>query len=417
MAAAKRKKVENNNSKIKKAPKISNTNTNNSNNNGPKPKIVGNRNTSVNFNKLAQAAVKDYQFRNGKVYDSPYKTEKDYENSFDDILEFQKQFKDVDKKSIDAVIFHDENNDGVVAAYIVWKYLTNSGKNNSGDKIKYYPIKPGNAPRDVDFRIKYILDKLSGKNVILLDLSYNEDTLKAIKNVAKSMIVIDDHPGITVYAAPTVFVGKLHSAAAYTFKFFYPKNKVPRTIQYIDDSDRKLFLPYLSFTNLFTSALGYRFIHHTQKRPDQRMFAEMDKYFELDNPNFWIFIGKYFEELSESLKNQIAQNAVETNFQGYKVGVLNFNSPALTKKVGRQIVTNFKKIGKPIDFAILWGYEYTAGPPAYNITMIDDHQQTRINLGELAKKLGDKGGHRKGGGGKPHVGHFYWPRDIMELFS
>lgn len=386
----------------------------NSNNNSNSDDIALNKNTLASFDKIAQNAVKNYQFRNGKTYDSPYKTEKDYNNSFSDIIKFQSQYKEKDKQIINAVIFHDENNDGVISGYLMWKYLELENKKTG---VRYYPIKPGHSRNTVDFRINNILGSITGLNVIVIDLSYNEETLKAIKNASNHMIVIDDHPATTKFVDSNVFVGSNHSAAAYTYKFLYPKSDVSRVVQYIDDSDRKLFLPYLSFTNLFTSALGFRFVHHSQKRPGPEMFQQMHDYFKSDNTNFWIFIGKYFEELTENLKEQIAQNAKPAHFQGYNIGVLNFNSPGLTKKVGRQIITNFKKQGKPIDFAVLWGYEYTAGPPAYNITMIDDHKQTQINLGELGKKLGDKGGHPKGGGGKLHVGHFYWPKDIMELFD
>ena len=45
----------------------------------------------------------------------------------------------------------------------------------------------------------------------------------------------------------------------------------------------------------------------------------------------------------------------------------------------------------------------------------------RFNLQELAKELGNKGGHRLSGFGSKYVGNFYWPRDkshdIWDLFD
>ena len=127
------------------------------------------------------------------------------------------------------------------------------------------------------------------------------------------------------------------------------------------------------------------------------------------------------QEVQENLKEQIARNAQIRNFQGFKVGVLNFNAPGLSKRVGRQIISNMKKRGQHIDFAVLWGYEYTYNVQAYRVQIIDDHQQTRIYMERLAKVLGKKGGHRKGGGGHPHAGNFYWPhkknQDIWDLFT
>ncbi len=53
----------------------------------------------------------------------------------------------------------------------------------------------------------------------------------------------------------------------------------------------------------------------------------------------------------------------------------------------------------------------------YRVQLIDDHHQNRINLGDLARKLGARGGTDKGGGGHFHVGNFYWKKDIFDLFK
>jgi hypothetical protein len=102
------------------------------------------------------------------------------------------------------------------------------------------------------------------------------------------------------------------------------------------------------------------------------------------------------------------------------VGVLNFNSPALSKPVCRQIITNFRNKGIPIDFVVLWGYEYTSN--GYRIQLMDDHSNSaKIDLSNIARQLGKIGGHPKGGGGHFHDGNFYWPHnnqhDIWELFN
>ena len=107
-------------------------------------------------------------------------------------------------------------------------------------------------------------------------------------------------------------------------------------------------------------------------------------------------------------------------FQGYCVGVLNFNAPAINKKVALQIISNMEKRNTPVDFALTWGYEYTS--QAYRIGLISrPWERDNINLGKIAKKLGEQGGHRKKGGGHPHVGNFYWPKkrgqDIWDLFD
>ena len=118
----------------------------------------------------------------------------------------------------------------------------------------------------------------------------------------------------------------------------------------------------------------------------------------------------------ENIKEQIARNAVIKTFQGYKVGVLNFSDPVLTKRIGRQICSNF---GDKIDFALLWAYEHNKN--LYRIQIIDDHKQKKINLGNIARKMGEIGGTNKKGGGHEHVGNFYWPntknKTIWDIFD
>lgn len=371
-----------------------------------------NKTTTQNFNKLAMECVEDYNFKNTKnMSKSKYKTEKEYQNSFDDIIKFQSKFTDTQKKSIDIVAFHNDNNDGVVSAYFAWKYLMFENKKD----VKFVGLKPGKS-KGVDYRVKNIVNIINGKNVLILDLDYNEETFNFMKQSSKMMMVIDDHHGGKEYNDPNAFIGKNHAAVAYTFKFFYPKENVPKVVQYVDDSDAKLFLPFIPFPDLFSSALGFRFVHNIFMPIGPNAFEKMHIFFKDDNVNFFIFLGKYFEQVKDNLKNQIAQNARIMDFQGYKVGTLNFNSPALSKPVGRQIVSNFNRDRDVINFAVLFGYEFTVS--AWRVQLIDDHKQTKINLKEIAEKLGKISGHPRGAGGHvPHVGNFYWTGDIFDLFK
>ncbi len=375
-------------------------------------KIVNNKSVKTktkNFNKLAANAVKSYEFKNGKnMTKGRYKTEKEYQDSFDDILQFQKKYSDIQKKAINVVIFHDDNNDGVISAYIAWKYLVNDNKKD----VKFLPMKPHHG-QNVNRRISGREDIINNGNVLILDISYGNNTFDYINKRAKSMIVIDDHVGTTRYSDPNIFVGDGHATVGYTWKFFYPKEKVPKIVQYVDDSDGKLFLPFISFSNLFSVSLGFRFVHNIFKSMGPDTFGELHELFKDDNVNFFIFVGRYFEEVRDHLKNQIAANARIQNFQGYKVGTLNMNIPSLSKNIGRQIVTNMKD---KIDFAVLFGYEFSLADPAWRVQLIDDHMQTKIDLGKLGEKLGKIGGHNYGGGGHFHVANFYWKNDVFDLF-
>ena len=54
-----------------------------------------------------------------------------YQNSFDDIIRFSKKITLAKKKSLNCIIYHAENSDGVMSANIVIKYLS------SGESVKH----------------------------------------------------------------------------------------------------------------------------------------------------------------------------------------------------------------------------------------------------------------------------------------
>ena len=131
-------------------------------------------------------------------------------------------------------------------------------------------------------------------------------------------------------------------------------------------------------------------------------------------------IGHYYEELANNIKDQVARNARKETFQGHPVYVLNYNDPVLSRMVGRQMLTNAQKRGEHIDFAVLWGYEYTNR--FYRVQLVEFHGgKPKYNLPQIAKTLGNIGRTGKGGGGASYVGNFYWPhskdKDIWDLFS
>lgn len=371
----------------------------------------------VNFNKILLNCVKDKNLSDISTLSKNdiKKLEKEYDESFDDIHSFRKKFTKKNIDDIDTIIYHDENNDGMFSCAIVYHYL----QSISDKKINLIAAKPG----------KLIITEqiFANKNVIILDISFPNDMLSKIMGYSNSLIIIDDHSQrVSNKNSDKVFNGNKHAACSYTWKFFYPKEEVPKIIQFIDNSDAKLFLKHIpqGYSKFFTESIGFRYTHNKTKemqikKRDGRLFIELWDILKDSVPNYWITLGYYYDEVTDNLKEQIAINAVKVNFQGYKVGVLNFSSPALTHVVCRQIVSNFRNKGEPIDFAICWSYEYINN--SYRIQMLDDHVQTKINLEDIAIKLGKIGGTQKGGGGHQHIGNFYWPKnakhDIWELFQ
>ena len=354
-----------------------------------------------------------------------YKDESEYQKSFDDIIQFSKKIPTKNKKAIDLIIYHDENEDGLYSAYITWKYLTENGK---GENIEFLPMKPASSHNKVNYRLQKLDNILDDKNAIILDISYSKINLKYILDKVKSLIIIDDHPRNNNLSElnklkNNTFIGDdKHSAVAYTWKFFYPKKDVPMFAQYVDNNDRKLHLPYLVYDNLIRTYNNFRITHnpYTKKYDSVKTFEKLDKLLSEVDHKFKLLVGYYYDEVANNIKDQVAKNAYKTMFQGHPVYVLNYNDPVLYKMVGRQMITNAESRGDDIHFAVLWGYEYTS--QAYKVFLSEKHSgQPKYNLKHIAEKLAKVGGHRKGGGGSRYIGNFYWPKnkkyDIWDLFT
>lgn len=378
------------------------------------------------FNKVLDDALKNkniFKINSKKIYErSKFKTLEDYQNDFDDIISFRKKFSKKEIEDINLIVYNESKNDGVFSASISYHYLKENNKN-----ITMIGLKPSKGKKVF---IKNP-EMYNNKNVLILDLDYNNEYLVTLKKYCNNIIFIDDHEKYDQKSNENIHIFEnrpnIHGTVAYTWKFFYPKKDIPLTIQLIDDSDMKLFLGFIpkGFSNNFSQAIGHRYIHNKNpnflsKKRSGEIFNELWNFIDEKSINFLIFAGYYYQEVIESLKNQIAVNARQEKFQGYDVAVLNFNAPDLKKQVGRQIMSNYRYMKIPIQFCVLWGYEYTNG--CYDITIMDDHRpDSTLNLGELASKLGKIGGTPKGGGGHQHEGHFYWPRnnkyDLWDLFN
>lgn len=410
---------------------------NNSNSNSNVSNASSNfSNRRRNTNKKISDCLKKcelFQNKNSKISSSShsaYETEANYQKSFTEIEKFAKSITEKARKSIDCCIYNQNNDDGLFSAWVFYKYLVHTG--NATDKITFVPLSPASGNRP-DWHLEKKLEFIRGRNVIVCDIAYSRPNLEVIAKEAASVYMIDDHPRTERELKELDEIPKLkgnwfigdekHSAVAYTWKFFFPKDPAPVVVQYIDNDDRKLHLPFLFYDRAFKSYISYRITHspYIKKFTNVDAFARLDNQIENIDKNFMLMVGYYYDELVNNLKDQIAKNAAYKRFQGHNVAVLNFNDPALYKMVARQMITNAEKSGNNVDFAVLWGWEYTTN--AYKVFLSEKHtgKPPRFNLPALAQRLGQKGGHNLGGKGTKYIGNFYWARkkgqDIWDLFE
>jgi hypothetical protein len=80
----------------------------------------------------------------------------------------------LEPSQVDLVIYHGGCTDGFGAAWSAWKLL--------GDRAQYHPARYSEQPPDV-----------TGKNVVVLDFCYDNQTTKRLISQAKNFLVIDHH--------------------------------------------------------------------------------------------------------------------------------------------------------------------------------------------------------------------------------
>ena len=339
---------------------------------------------------------------------SVYKTEDEYEKSMKSSIDFSKKYTKKQKESFDTLVYH-HNADGVMAAYIAWDYLTDGGKNNV--KLTLVATLPDFRSRGgVSENIKKIENFIKDKNVFMVDLSYNKETMEYVKGITKEFVSIDNHrnpeiQGVLEYAYITDDIvdqrGKTksaHAACAATWKFFYPDKPVHFLIQSIDSADVKLYLKYLPEPDAIIMAMDVQFIKNQKKqyyKNKEQLFKDLHTFITkgsaVQNMNFLTVVGQIMNRYAENMKSEIATKAQPGKFIGkdktYNVYILNYAQPGLLKRVGKNIAENHRDA----DFAVLWFYDF--GRKQFEINLISSHrpEDNKQSVREIAIQFGGGG--------------------------
>jgi hypothetical protein len=346
---------------------------------------------------------------------STFKDEDEYQDSFDEIISFSKKITVREKDDIDCVMFHTENEDGLMAAYYAFKYFEDK------KELLFIPTKPSSSDDKLNYRIEKYQSILKDKNLIILDLSFGKANYDFLSKTCKSIIIIDDHMRqnntLKKYKNINAFIGNdMHCASVYTFKFFNPKINVPLDLIYIDNNDRKLQLSFIN-SNIYryiTVYNNFKVIHSpylTIKFTKNDDFKKLQELLLDVSINYKSLVGKLYDEVCNNIKLQVAQNAVKKTFCGHSVYILNYNDPVLYKMVSREMFSLAERKGDVIDFVVLYGYEFLSN--GYKIFVSEKHtgRAPRLTneLNNILKKYGKH--HYKNGKVAKYVLNFYYPHD------
>jgi len=261
----------------------------------------------------------------------------------------------IEPSSVDCVIYHADCTDGFGAAYAAWKLL--------GNKADYYACKHGSVPPDV-----------SGKRVVILDFSFNNEITKAMIDTADGLIVIDHHKSamVELHDITDAIFNMSKSGAMLAWEFFHPGKEPPKFISYIEDRDLwKWELPYSKEFAAAFDMVPFEF-EEFEKFEDDSVFDDAVKR------------GSYILAYSKTVVKKVSEKASPRRLNGKSILVV--NASHWMSEIGA-------RLSPDCDVAMIWYYDHIDKMIKVSLRSFHD----TVDVSEVAKKFGG-GGHKKAAG-------------------
>jgi len=270
----------------------------------------------------------------------------------------------VEPTSVNCVIYHADCTDGFGAAYSAWKQL--------GNRAEYFACKHGTPPPDV-----------KGKNVVILDFSFDNATTKQMIEEANSLLVIDHHKSamVELHDITNTHFDMTKSGAMLSWEFFHPGKEPPKFIRYIQDRD--LWKWELEYSKEFSAAFDmvpFEF-EEFEKYEDDSVFDDACKR------------GSYILAYSKTVVKKVCEKASSRKMDGKEVLVV--NASHWMSEIGARLAPD-------CDFAMIWYWDHEAKNTKVSLRAFHD----TVDVAEISKRFGG-GGHKKAAGfqlpAKKHV--------------
>jgi len=261
----------------------------------------------------------------------------------------------LEPSSVDCVIYHANCTDGFGSAFSAWKLL--------GNRAEYHARSHGDKPPNV-----------KGKNVVILDFSFDNKTTKKLIKEANNLLVIDHHKSamVELHDISNTIFDMSKSGATMAWEFFHPGKEPPKFIQYITDRDLwKWELPYSKEFSAAFDMVPFEF-EEFEKFEDDSVFDDAVKR------------GSFILAYSKTVVKKVCEKAVSRKYKGMDVLVV--NSSHWMSEIGA-------KLSPDCDFALIWYYDHNEQRTKVSLRAFHDH----IDVSEIAKAF-KGGGHKKAGG-------------------
>ena len=261
----------------------------------------------------------------------------------------------LEPSSVDCVIYHANCTDGFGSAFSAWKLL--------GNRAEYYACTHGSKPPNV-----------KGKNVVILDFSFDNKTTKKLIKDSNNLLVIDHHKSamVELHDISNTIFDMSKSGATMAWEFFHPGKESPKFIQYITDRDLwKWELPYSKEFSAAFDMVPFEF-EEFEKFEDDSVFDDAVKR------------GSFILAYSKTVVKKVCEKAVSRKYKGMDVLVV--NSSHWMSEIGA-------KLSPDCDFALIWYYDHDDQHTRVSLRSFHDH----VDVSEIAKDF-KGGGHRKAAG-------------------
>lgn len=273
---------------------------------------------------------------------------------------------------INCVLYHKNCSDGFGAAWSAWKYLSTTFPNRD---VEYIAVSHGTLPPNVE-----------GKNVLITDFSYSYDILERMIQSSNKLAIIDHHKSALenlqkIDEKYKVFRMDM-SGASMTWCYFFPNEKMPLMIKYIEDRDiwaNKLPLIQEYFTWFFT--LEFKFEVY-DKYYDDKVFEDA-----LYEAKSMVYLNNY--NISQ-ISKYASPKFVEINNKLYFVAYINSN--ILKSDIGNRLISNSYPY---CDFSATYNIDDRYNSTSFSLRSTNTHS----DVSNIAKSFGG-GGHRNASGVK-----------------
>ena len=256
---------------------------------------------------------------------------------------------------IDMVIYHGGCSDGFGACWAAHKIL--------GGRAEYFAASHGGPPPDV-----------KGKNVAIVDFSYDLATTRRMIEDASSLVILDHHKTAheRLNELPQLQFDNDHSGAILSWNYFHPGKEPPRFLKYIEDRDLwKWEMPYSKEFSAAFDMVPFEFDSFDLFEDDSVVDDAITR-------------GKYILAYSKTVIKKICEKAQPRIWRGKKVSVV--NSSHWQSEIGN-------KLAQDCDIAIIWYFSHEEHKT--RVSCRSFHEE--IDVTEIAQAFGG-GGHKKAAG-------------------